>query len=88
MAKSGFDDPIARKPGKHKKSPWDFRMPPYDERTSCYTDAGSHYGIGFRQPVGSKKPAKQRVSTMPFGRVKTMEVDEAPRTMLEQEYIE
>lgn len=86
--KSGFKDPITPKPGKQKKSPWDFRCPPYDERTSCYVDAGSHYGVGHRQPVGSEGTPKTRVPTMPFGRVKTMEVDEAPRRMLDQEYIE
>lgn len=86
--KTGFNDPIARKPGKTKKSPWDFRCPPYDERTSCYTDAGSHYGIGHRNPVGHKGPSKQRVATMPFGRVDTMQTSYVPPKMLDQEYIE
>jgi hypothetical protein len=86
--KTGFSDPIARKPGKTKKSPWDFRCPPYDERTSCYTDAGSHYGIGYRNPVGHKGPSRQRAATMPFGRVNTMETSYVPPKMLDQEYIE
>lgn len=85
---TGFNDPIVRKPGKKKKSPWDFRCPPYDERTSCYVDAGSHYGIGHRNPVGHKADAKQRVATMPFGRVDTLETSYVPPKMLDQEYIE
>lgn len=85
---TGFKDPIARKPGKHKKSPWDFRCPPYDERTSCYVDAGSHYGIGHKSPVGHSGNPKVRVPTLPYGRVNTLEVDEVPRKMLEQEYVE
>lgn len=86
--KTGFHDPIAPKPGKTKKSPWDFRCPPYDERTSCYVDAGSHYGIGHRQPVGHEGNPKSRAPTLPYGRVNTLQVDEAPRKMLDQEYIE
>ena len=84
-----FKNPISPKiKEKKKKSPWDFRCPPYDERTSCYVDAGSHYGIGFNNPVGHTEKVKMRVSTLPFGRVSTMEVDEAPRKILSQEYIE
>jgi len=86
--KTGFNDPIARKQGKTKKSPWDFRCPPYDERTSCYVDAGSHYGIGHKQPVGHEGNPKQTAPTLPFGRVKTMDVAYAPPKMLDQEYIE
>lgn len=87
--RSGFDNPIAPKSkNEKKKSPWDYRMPPYDERTSCYVDAGSHYGVGFNNPVGHTGPSKTRVSTLPFGRINTMEVDEIPRKPLSQEYVE
>jgi hypothetical protein len=86
--KTGFKDPIAPPEGKHKKSPWDFRAPLYDERTSCYVDAGSHYGIGHKNPVGHKGPAKQRVDTMPFGRPNTLKTSYVPPEMLDQEYIE
>lgn len=86
--KTGFKDPIARKPGKKKESPWDFRCPPYDERTSCYVNAGSHYVVGFNNPVGHKDKVKSRVPTLPFGRVATMKVAEVPVRNLQQEYIE
>jgi len=86
--KTGFKDPIAPPEGKEKKSPWDFRAPLYDERTSCYVDAGSHYGVGHKNPVGHKGPAKQHVDTLPFGRIKTMEDDSVARKKLNQEYIE
>jgi len=80
-------DPIARPKGKRITSLWNFNCPPYDERTSCYVDAGSHYGIGHKNPVGHKGDPKMRVATLPFGRVNTMEVDEAPRTQLKPEII-
>lgn len=84
-----FKDPIAPKiKKKEKKSPWDFRCPTYDERTSCYVNAGSHFGVGFNNPVGYKQEVKTRVPTLPFGRVSTMEVDEVPRKNLQQEYLE
>lgn len=81
--KSGFKDPISIKkqdPKDHpvdgKKSPWDFTCPQYDQRSSCFVNAGTHYGVGHNQPVGHKENAKTRVPTMPFGRINTMEVDE------------
>jgi hypothetical protein len=87
--KSGFKDPIAPKINpKTKKSPWDYRQPPYDERSSCYVDAGSHYGVGHKQPVGREGAPKTKAEVLPFGRINTMKTDEAPRKMLEQEYIE
>lgn len=86
--KSDFSDPIARKEGKRIKSPWNFDCPPYDERSSCYVDAGSHYGICHKQPVGHSGNPKERVPTMPFGKKKGVQVDEAPRKMLKPEIIE
>lgn len=83
--KTTFKDPIAVKDGKRIKSPWNFNCPPYDERTSCYVDAGSHYGVGHRQPVGHKGDPKMRVATMPFNKREGMAVDEAPRTQLKIE---
>lgn len=84
-----FKNPIAPKIKKEKKkSPWDYRCPTYDERTSCYVNAGSHFGIGFKNPVGHTEKPKTRVPTLPFGRVATMEVDEVPRQNLKQEYIQ
>lgn len=72
---------------QEKKNPWDFRQPHYDERTSCYVDAGSHYGVGFKNPVGHMGQPKQRVDTMPFGRPATKEVDEVPRKQLKPEML-
>jgi len=78
-----FADPIAikeqnpkDKPMDSVKSPWDFRCPQYDQRSSNFVNAGTHYGVGHRQPVGHKGDPKMRVDTLPFGRVSTMEVDE------------
>ena len=88
MSRTGFKDPIAPPAGKSKKSPWDFTCPKYDERTSCYVNAGSHYGVGYRNPIGHKGDPKSKVPTMPFGRVDTMDVDYAPPVQLRQEYID
>jgi hypothetical protein len=84
--KTGFHDPIEVKEGKHKKSPWDFTQPPYDERTSCYVNAGTHYGVGHNQPVGHSKGAKPHSPCLPMGRVNTMKTDEIPRKDLEIEF--
>lgn len=86
---SGFSDPIKSKVKEQsKKSPWDFRCPEYDERSSCYVNAGSHYGIGYRQPVGHEGNPKERAPTLPYGHKKGMETDEVPRKNLKQEYLE
>lgn len=85
--KTGFHDPIAIKEGEHKKSPWDFTQPPYDERSSCYVNAGGHYGVGHKQPVGHKGPAKTSSPCLPKGRVNTMEVDEVPVKNLDVEFL-
>lgn len=76
---TGFKEPNAIKnqkpknqPKDGKNTPWDYRCPQYDQRSSCFVKAGTNYGVGHRQPVGSEGNPKQRVPTMPFGRVKTM----------------
>lgn len=81
--KSGFKDPIAVKEGKKLKSPFDFTCPPYDERSSCYINAGSHLGVGHKQPVGHSGNAKP--SALPTGKVHTMETDEIPHKNLRLE---
>jgi hypothetical protein len=80
---SHFSDPIKiknqrpkDKPIDGKNSPWDFRCPQYDERTSNFINAGTHYGVGHKNPVGHEGNPKQRVPTMPFGRVNTLRDDE------------
>jgi len=59
-----------------KNSPWDFRCPQYDQRSSNFVNAGTHYGRGIKQPVGHEGNPKQRVDVMPFGRPNTVKVDE------------
>ncbi len=79
--KSGFADPIKIKnqrpkdqPVDGKKSPWDFRCPQYDQRSSNFVNAGTHNGVGYNQPVGTEKHRKSDV--IPKGGVKTMRDDE------------
>jgi len=81
--KSGFKDPAAIKtqkpkdqPKDGKNSPWDFRCPQYDQRSSCFVNAGTHYGEAIKQPVGHKGDAKMSVDILPKGRVNTMVIDE------------
>ena len=77
--KSGFKDPIEPKvKQKSMTSPWDFTCPDYDQRTSIFTNAGSHYGVGFKSPVGHTGNPKMRADTLPYGRVNTMKVDQIP----------
>jgi len=81
--KTGFNDPIAPKGNsKTMKSPWNFDQPNYDERTSCYVNAGSHYGVGHRQPVGHEGNPSMEAATLPRGKVKTMKDDEVPHRNL------
>lgn len=86
--KTGFKDPIARKPGKKQKTLWDFRCPAYDERSSCYINAGTHQGIGHKNPVGHTGNPAKRASTLPYGRINTMETSYVPPRQLDQEYID
>jgi hypothetical protein len=81
--KTGFKDPTAiknqrpeDKPKDGKKSPWDFTCPQYDQRTSNFVNAGTHYGVGHKQPVGHQNDPKQRVDVLPFGRPSTLKDDE------------
>lgn len=81
--KTGFKDPLEirnqrpeDKPKEGKNSPWDYRCPQYDERSSSFINAGTKYGVGHRQPVGHSGNPKSRAPTMPFGRPETMKVDE------------
>jgi len=81
--KSGFADPIRiknqnpkDKPVDGKGSPWDFRCPQYDERSSNFVNAGTHYGLGHRQPVGHDDNPKQTVSVLPQTRRNTLQDDD------------
>lgn len=82
-SKSGFSDPIKIKeqreldqPKNGKKSPWDFRCPQYDQRSSNFINAGTHYGVGINQPIGHSGNPKSRVSVLPMDGVKTMRDDD------------
>lgn len=77
--KTGFKDPIGVKEDKKIKSPWNFDCPPYDQRSSCFVNAGSHYGVGHKQPVGRVGNPKTEAPTLPKGRVNTMQVSDVPR---------
>ena len=79
--KTGFKDPTAIKkqapvdrPNDGKPAVWDFTCPQYDQRSSCFVNAGTHYGTGHKQPVGTKEHSTK--SAIPFGRVNTLKTDE------------
>lgn len=82
-SKTGFADPVKIKdqnpecqPEDGVKSPWDFRCPQYDQRSSNFINAGTHYGVGHKQPIGHEGNPKQFVDVLPQSRVKTMQVDD------------
>lgn len=86
MVKTGFKDTTAirkqdpqDKPVDGKNTPWDFRCPQYDERSSCFVNAGTHYGVGHRQPLGHEGIPTEMAGTLPRNRrdVNTLVVDEA-----------
>ena len=66
------------KPKDGKNSPWDFRCPQYDQRSSNWVNAGTHYGVGIKQPIGHENNPKKEIPTLPLDRrrAQTMEVDE------------
>ena len=83
-----FDNPIKSTVKKsEKKSPFDYTQPPYDERSSCYVNTGSHFGVGFNNPVGHLGASKMRVDTLPFGRISTLQTDDVPRSNLKPEFL-
>lgn len=80
---SGFSDPDRIKdqnprdfPKDSIRSPWDFSCPQYDQRSSNFVNAGTHYGIAMRQPVGHIGNPKQEVPTLPRNRVNTTQDDD------------
>ena len=80
---SGFND-RARIKDQNKKdtpkdsinSPWDFRCPQYDQRSSNFVNAGTHYGTAMRQPIGHSGNPKDEVPALPRNRVNTQQVDD------------
>jgi hypothetical protein len=82
-AKSNFADPIAiknqnpmDKPVDGVNSPWDFRCPQYDQRSSNFVNAGTHYGVGHKQPIGHNGNPKRIVDVLPQGRMNTLQDDD------------
>ncbi len=81
--KSGFADPARIKEQNPKDKPvdgvgiqWDFRCPQYDQRSSNFVNAGTHYGVGLRQPVGHKGNPKETVDVLPQTRKNTLQDDD------------
>jgi hypothetical protein len=60
-----FHDPIKAKPKeKSAKTPWNFEAPQYDDRTKVC--AGTHYGVGHRQPIGHGGDPKTSSAVLPM----------------------
>lgn len=51
---------------KAVKNPWSFAAPEYDHRSSVFVNAGTHYGVGYTNPIGHSSSPKQSVPTMPM----------------------
>jgi hypothetical protein len=82
-AKSGFADPIRIKDQNPQDKPidgegvtWDFRCPQYDQRSSNFVNAGTHYGVGHRQPIGHEGNPKPIVDVLPRTRMNTLQDDD------------
>jgi len=80
---SGFADPDRIKDQNPKdfpvnsfKSPWNFACPQYDQRSSNFVNAGSHYGTAMRQPIGHTGNPKVTVPTLPQHRINTTQDDD------------
>lgn len=81
--KSGFSDPDRikeqnpkDKPEDGVNSPFDFRCPQYDQRSSNFVNAGTHYGVGINQPIGHSGNPKSIVDVLPQGRRNTTQDDD------------
>lgn len=83
--KTGFQDPIKIKKQDPKDHPkdgkntwWECKQPQYDQRSSCFVNTGTHYGVGHRTPVGTEKEKGHFGSgkIIPIGKINTMKVDE------------
>ena len=64
--KSGFKKIGEREETKKIKSPFNFEAPPYDQRSSCFVNAGQKHGVGHRQPIGHDGQPKDKVPCMPM----------------------
>lgn len=75
---TGFKDALRIDNMKRIKNPLTFNQPPYDERSSCYQNAGTYYGVGRKTPTGSIGNPKTTYG-VPIGRVDTLTVSEIHR---------
>lgn len=64
--KDGFKKIGEREEKREIKSPFNFEASPYDQRSSCYVNAGQKHGVGHRQPVGHRDPAKNTIPCLPL----------------------
>ena len=72
--KSGFTDPTTPKERKIGKYSFDFNSIPYDDRNK--QQAGTNYGVGYKNPVGKVGNPSPSASTLPMGKVETMKLYE------------
>jgi hypothetical protein len=59
---------------KKVKNPWSFAAPEYHKRSGNAVNAGTHYGVGKTQPVGSEKHTAK--GGVPFGHKHGKKVDD------------
>ena len=59
-----------------KNVAWDYSCPDYDNRSSVNINAGTHYGVGYKVPVGHEGNPTVTTPYLPSGRVKTAKTDE------------
>lgn len=85
--KPRFADPVDKQEFKHKESLWDYSQPKYDNRSSCFINAGSHLGLGKTNPVGHEGEPRQRVPTLPYGTHEVMETSYVPPREVGQDYV-
>lgn len=80
---TGFADPARikeqnpnDKPVDSVKTPWDFICPQYDQRSSNFVNAGTHYGVGHRQPIGHEGNPTMNADVLPTTRKNTLQNDD------------
>jgi len=71
--KTGFEENVKLSESKKFKNPWDFTQPTYDQRTSCFINAGTYHGVGKKAPIGTEGDPKGK-SPIPMGKVKGLEL--------------
>lgn len=79
---TGFKNDVKLTGDKKTKSPWDFTQPTYDQRSSCFINAGTKHGVGHKVAVGIKGSPKKSYS-IPTGRINTLQVMEVPTKSLD-----